>query len=149
MSAPLLNSAISGTYPAQYASKIEKLASSNQGDNVYVSPAAGDTLVAVAFGLKSLAPFDQLHGNTTEFGYLQGINDFIPTPTISDNSSVTPDAVTAQLGLAASFAIIAYSGITNASPSSSITGGVIGSFPTATYTGFNPPAATIANASAT
>jgi hypothetical protein len=149
MGAPLLQNAISGTYPPQYASKIEKLQSSNQGDNVYVSPAAGDTLVAIAFGLKSINPFDQLHGASPLPGYLQGINDFTPTPTISDNSTVTPDAVTAQLGLAASFAILAYSGITNASPSSTITGGDIGSFPTATYTGFNPPPATIANPSAT
>jgi hypothetical protein len=148
MGQPILQSAISGTYPPQYASKIEKLQSSNQGDNVYVTAASGDALVAVAFGLKSLAPFDQLHGATTEFGYLQGINDFIPTPTISDNSTVTPDAVTAQLGLAASFAILAYSGITNAGSGTTITGGDIGSVPTATYTGFNPPPATIANPSA-
>jgi hypothetical protein len=148
MSTPILQSAISGTYPPQYASKIEKMQSSNQGDNVYVTVAAGDTLVAVAFGLKSIQPFDQLHGASPSFGYLQGINDFIPVPTISDNSPTTPDLVTAQLGLAASYALLAYSGITNASGSTSISGGVIGSAPTATITGFNPPAATIDNTDA-
>jgi hypothetical protein len=51
------------------------------------------------------------------------------------------------LGTAANYAILAYSGITNASPATSVTGGVIGT-QTATITGFNPPTATVDNANA-
>jgi len=138
--------------PSQYASKVEKLQSSNQGDNVYVSPQAGDTLIAIAFGLKSLDPFDQLHGASPSFGYLQGLNDFMPTaPTISDtsNGGNSPNAVTAELGSASEYAILAYAGITNTG-ASVVSGGNIGSAPTtgpeAGFT-FVPPAA-IDNASA-
>jgi hypothetical protein len=48
-----------------------------------------------------------------------------------------PSPVTTQLGSAANYALLAYSGITN-SGSSVISGGNIGSFPTASITGFPP-----------
>jgi hypothetical protein len=139
--------------PLQYASKISNLASNDQGDNVYVSPLAGDTLVAIAFGLKSLDPFDQLHGASTHFGYLQGLNDFMPNaPTISDNSTFTPESPLAvRLGTAANYALLAYSGITNTG-ASVISGGNIGSAPTTgTESGFtfvSPAAIDNANAAA-
>jgi hypothetical protein len=121
-------------FPAQWASKIEKLANTNQGDNVSVNLAGGETLVAIAFGLKSLWPFDQLHGASPSFGYLQGLNDFNANPVISDNSSVTPESpFDAELGVAANYALLAAAGITNTG-SSVITGGNVGSYPTASIT---------------
>jgi len=74
-------------FPTQYASKIEKMMTTNQGDNVYTYVRAGDTLLAIAVGLKSLWPFDQLHGSSPSFGYLQGLNDFNANPVISDGSA--------------------------------------------------------------
>src|SRR5208282_47465 len=86
-----IQSAISGTFPAQYASKVSNLWSNQQGDNVYITATAGQTLIAMAIGLKSLDPFDQLHNSSPSFGYLQGLNDFMPSsPTISDNSVSSP-----------------------------------------------------------
>jgi hypothetical protein len=121
--------------PLQYASKVSNMWANDQGDNVYVSPLAGDTLVAIAFGLKSLDPFDQLHGLSPNFGYLQGLNDFMPpAPTISDHNSTTPIPVVNQhLLSAANYVLLAAAGITN-SGSSVITGGNVGSFPTTTIT---------------
>jgi Ice-binding-like len=137
--------------PSQYSSKVSNLIANNQGDNISVNCNGGETLVAVAIGLKSLWPFDQLHGTapypiynwenpssptTTEqfnFGQLQGLNDFNANPTIGDNSLVTPDYVTAALGTAANYSLLAYSGITNTG-ASVITGGNVGSYPTATIT---------------
>jgi hypothetical protein len=141
-------------FPVHWSSKIEKLANTNQGDNVSVNLAGGETLVAIAFGLKSLWPFDQLHGTEPYYpqfgnsagtsgnypnggfaiGELAGLNDFNANPVISDNSSVTPESpFDAQLGTAANYALLAASGITNTG-SSVITGGNVGSFPTATIT---------------
>jgi hypothetical protein len=93
---PTLQSAVSGTFPAQYASKTSNVWANDQGDNVYVTAAAGDTLIAVAIGLKSIDPFDQLHGTNPvyggghAFGYLQGLNDFNAIPTISDSAVTSP-----------------------------------------------------------
>lgn len=56
-------------------------------------------------------------------------------------------AVTVRLAAAAAYAILAAAGITNTG-STVITGGVIGSFPTTTIIGFNPPPATVDNADA-
>jgi hypothetical protein len=132
--------------PQQYATKVEKLANTNQGDNVSISLSGGETLVAIAFGLKSLWPFDQLHGSapypvknsagsivgTIPFGYTQGLNDFDAHPVISDSSAITPESpFDAQLGTAANYALLAGSGITNTG-STVVTGGNVGSFPTAT-----------------
>jgi Ice-binding-like len=149
-------------FPAQYASKIEKLANTNQGDNVSVNLAGGETLVAVAIGLKSLWPFDQLHGSApypvyqqndipptivgeVPFGFTQGLNDFNANPVISDNSSVTPESpFDAELGVAANYSLLAAAGITNTG-SSVIAGGNVGSYPTMTITPgawtLTPPAA--------
>jgi hypothetical protein len=57
------------------------------------------------------------------------------------------DVVALRLGSAAAYALLAYSGITNTG-TSAITGGVIGSFPTASITGFNPPPAVVDNTDA-
>jgi hypothetical protein len=72
---------------------------------------------------------------------LCGMSGSPPTPP-------SPSPVTTELGSAANYALLAYSGITNASPSTSISNGVIGSAPIMSITGFNPPAATVDNADA-
>jgi hypothetical protein len=61
-----------------------------------------------------------------------GVNNFVPL---------------VELGSASQYAILAYSGITNVG-STVVTGGVIGSFPTASITGFPPGVATIVPATA-
>jgi len=66
----------------------------------------------------------------------------------SPPSPPPPSPVTTELGSAANYALLAYSGITNADPSTSISGGVIGSAPIMSITGFNPPTATVDNADA-
>jgi len=58
-----------------------------------------------------------------------------------------PSPVTTQLLTAANYALLAYSGITG-SGFDTVTGGVIGSFPITTITGFNPPPATVDNTDA-
>ena len=63
------------------------------------------------------------------------------------SGSVSGSPVTLELGSAANYALLAYSGITG-SGSDTITGGVIGSAPTNTITGFNPPPATVDNTDA-
>jgi hypothetical protein len=142
--------------PQQYSTKIEKLMTSNQGDNVSVNLAGGETLVAVAFGLKSLWPFDQLHGEapypvvnwsnpsspvideSIPFGFTQGLNDFNANPVISDNASVTPESpVSLALGVANQFAILGASTVTN-SGSSVVAGGDVGLYPGTSITGFPP-----------
>ncbi len=92
-------------FPTQYASKVENLMCNQQGDNVYVTPLAGDCLVAIAIGLKSYQPFDLLHGQSPSFGYLQGLNDFNANPVISDGSPVTSVPVTAVLIQATTYAL--------------------------------------------
>jgi len=73
-------------FPPQYASKIENLWSNQNGDNTVVTIQNGDTLIAFVIGLKSIDPFDQLHGESPSFGFLQGLNDFNALPTVTDNS---------------------------------------------------------------
>jgi hypothetical protein len=104
-------------FPAQYASKIENLMCNQQGDNVVVTPVAttdyvnsppayaGDLLVAVAIGLKSYQPFDLLHGNTTEFGFFQGLNDFNANPTITDTSAGPSATITGVTIAATAYAV--------------------------------------------
>ncbi len=77
-------------FPTQYASKVSNLWSNQQGDNAYVTAAAGDTLVAVAIGMKSTDPFDQLASShpTLDVAYFPGLLDFNSIPTISDGSVV-------------------------------------------------------------
>jgi hypothetical protein len=56
--------------------------------------------------------------------------------------------VQTELGISANYALLSYAGITNTG-SSVVTGGVIGAFPTASYTGWNPAGiATIDSANA-
>lgn len=93
-------------FPTQHSSQIKNLMCNQQGDNVYVSPIgatdtvsspplnAGDTLVAIAIGLKSYQPFDLLHGDSPEPGFLQGLNDFNANPSITDGSGGVAVAVT-------------------------------------------------------
>jgi hypothetical protein len=87
----------SGTFPTSYASKVERICPQNQGENVYITAGSGDCLVAFAIGLKSKNPFDLLHGTNPSYGsghalgWLQGLNDFMPsTPTISDSATTSP-----------------------------------------------------------
>ena len=144
-------------FPSQYATKIEKLQSTNNGDNVSIALNGGETLVAVAFGLKSYDPFDLLHGTapygtypssptqyTTPFGFTQSLNDFNANPTISDNAFFNPSNPNdTRLGTAANYALLAYSGITNTG-ATVISGGNIGSSVVpATQSGMTlvPPAA--------
>jgi hypothetical protein len=86
MGAPVLQTNSHG-FPAQFNTEIYNLYPNQQGDNVNVTVAAGDTLIAIALGLKDYDPFDLLHGSTTAPGYLLGINDYNPNPIISDGSS--------------------------------------------------------------
>src|SRR5271157_907728 len=82
-------------FPAQYASKITNIRSNQQGDSVSVTAVTGDTLVAIAIGLRDYDPFDLLHGTNPAYGsghaagYLQGLNDFNAVPTIGDSALVS------------------------------------------------------------
>src|ERR1019366_5989942 len=108
---------------------------------------------------KIVVPGTELPTSTTP-GYnqvslsLTSANGLLPTfqmvPLLEDvaGSVVGESAVTIKLGVAAPYALLAYSGITNTG-STSIVGGSIGSVPTASITGFNPPAATVDQADAT
>lgn len=121
-------------FPIQYASKISNMIANDQGDNVFIEANGGECLVAIAIGLKSLWPFDQLHGSSPSFGFLQGLNDFNANPTISDNATVTPESpFDARLGTAANYALLAAAGITNTG-ATVITGGNVGSYPTTSIT---------------
>jgi hypothetical protein len=125
-------------FPAQFSSKVENVRSSNQGDNVYVTAASGDCLIAVAFGLRSYDPFDLLHGASPAFGFLQGQNDFNANPVISDHVSITPvSPVSLELGVASQFALLGASTITNTG-ATVVTGGDLGLTPGSSVTGFPP-----------
>lgn len=80
-----------------------------------------------------------------------GVAGTAPSGTYSLISAISGSAagstVTTELATAANYALLAYSGITG-SGFDTITGGVIGSFPITTITGFNPPPATVDNADA-
>lgn len=71
-----------------------------------------------------------------------GVHQLLIGPSAGSVSPVTP-----ELGVAIEYAILAYSGITN-SGSTVVTGGTIGSYPTASITGFPPGLATIDNTNA-
>lgn len=92
MATPTLQTTNVG-FPAQYASKIENMMCNQQGDNVTVTAAAGDALIAIAIGLRSYPPFDLFHtgysvGTGTAAGYFRALTDTVAAnPTISDNSS--------------------------------------------------------------
>jgi DNA/RNA endonuclease YhcR with UshA esterase domain len=160
-------------FPVSYATKIENMWSNNQGDNIQVQANAGDTLVAIAIGLRDYDPFDLLHGASPDFGYLQGLNDFNANPVISDNSSgATPVTITAvniasnaysltsaqggtaagggigtALGTDASLAILAYGGVTSSIVTNIVGGNVTSGAGSASVSGtinYTPPAAAVA-----
>ena len=122
--------------------------------------AAGNALVGQGIVVSGFAP---LSGNNGTFNCVgstatalilsnpNGTTAAAPSSTYSLISAISGSAagspVTVELGSAANYALLAYSGITNASLSTSISGGVIGT-QTATITGFNPPTATVDNADA-
>lgn len=87
MAAPTISNVGYG-FPTQLASKIENLWPNSQGDNVYVTAAAGDCIVVYAIGLKSLVPFDQLpSGTALSPAYFPGLLSFNANPTITDGSA--------------------------------------------------------------
>jgi len=115
----------SGSYqtqgtPAQYASKIENIWSNQNGDNATVNANAGDTLVAIAIGLRQIVNFDQLHGTAPyypqfgdnagtigdypsggfPFGWLQSLNDSNvgAAPVISDQANGAGADIIASAG---------------------------------------------------
>ncbi len=91
MGAPTISN-VSYGFPAQLASKVENLIPNQQGDSVYITAAAGDTIVAYAIGLKSLQPFDQLpSGTSLNPAYFPGLLSFNANPVVTDSS---PDSAT-------------------------------------------------------
>jgi hypothetical protein len=105
MGAPVLQTNSHG-FPAQYNSEVYNLYPNQNGDNVSVTCAGGETLIAIALGLKDYDPFDLLHSTTAYPGYLLGINDYNPNPVIADfaggvsvdivATSVTSNVITVQ-----------------------------------------------------
>jgi hypothetical protein len=87
-------------FPGGYASKIENIASNQNGDNVTVTALAGDCLVAIAIGLRANDSFDDLHsgysiGTGTAAGYFRALPDSVgANPSISDNSSAKTATIT-------------------------------------------------------
>jgi hypothetical protein len=127
--------------------------SNNQGDNISIEANGGETLVAIAFGLRSFDPFDLKHGTapygeyssspleyTTPFGFTQGLNDFNANPVISDGSAVTPESpVSLELGVANQFAVLGSTTVTSAGIWT-IVNGLVGVAPGTSITGtFVPP----------
>src|SRR5579863_3028007 len=87
MAAPTISN-VSYGFPAQFASKVENLIPNQQGDSVYVTAAAGDTIIAYAIGLKSLQPFDQLPAGTAlNPAFFPGLLSFNANPTVTDGSA--------------------------------------------------------------
>ena len=90
MAIPAVYAADAQGFPTQYAQKIENMIASQQGDNVVVTAAANDTLVAIAIGLRDAQRFDDFHagyavGTGTAAGYFRAFPDTInANPTISD-----------------------------------------------------------------
>jgi len=97
MATPTLVSAGYGN-PVVYGGHIQNAWSNNQGDNIVVSPTAGNTLVVFVFGFRTYDPFNLFHNTTpvVPTGWSVGINDMTLTPTITDNSgdSVAVTSVT-------------------------------------------------------
>jgi hypothetical protein len=102
--------------------------------------------VVTAIFLAGYNDFTRISGclSTSQICSVQGTGAFVQLT----SGAPPPSPVTTQLGSSANYALLAYSGITNASPATSITGGKIGSAPTMSITGFNPPTATVDNAAA-
>src|SRR5208282_2350593 len=102
--------------------------------------------VVTAIFLAGFNDFTRISGclATTQLCSVQGTGAFVQLT----GGAPPLSPVTTHLGVSANYAILAAAGITNAAPATSVTGGTIGSSPTPTITGFNPPTATVNNAGA-
>jgi hypothetical protein len=122
---------------------------------------ANNALVGQDFIVSGFAPLSGNNGTfycvgstaaTLTLSNPNGTNVTVPSTAYSLISAISGSGagslVTVELGSAANYALLAYSGITNADPATSISGGVIGSAPIMSITGFNPPTATVDNADA-
>src|SRR5271166_2464424 len=111
----------------------------------YVVAFAAPNVVTAIF-LAGYNDFTRISGclATAQLCSVQGTGAFVQLT----GGAPPPSPVTTHLGVSANYAILAAAGITNAAPATSVTGGTIGSFPTTTITGFNPPTATVNNAGA-
>ena len=111
----------------------------------YVVAFAAPNVVTAIF-LAGYNDFTRISGclATAQLCSVQGTGAFVQLT----GGAPPPSPVTTHLGVSANYAILAAAGITNAAPATSVTGGTIGSFPTTTITGFNPPTATVDNAGA-
>jgi hypothetical protein len=81
-------------FPAHYGSHIRNVWASAQGDNMYVTPTAGNTLVTVVFGAKSPVPFDLLHTGNSNAAYLPDLLSFNQPPTVTDTSAAAVATIT-------------------------------------------------------
>jgi hypothetical protein len=81
-------------FPAVYGSHIQNVWSTAQGDSVVISPTAGNTLVAVVFGLSDPEPFDLLHTGNTNQAFLPDLLSFNAAPTVADNSAAPVATIT-------------------------------------------------------
>lgn len=159
--------AFSGLF--EYIDQNHEFSLSSVGAEVYLSAVTPGGITLTRPGAPSL---DQTVGYVVAFTapnvvtaiFLAGFNDFsrlsgcLSTSQICSaqgngtlvqltNPAPPASPVTTELGSAANYAVLASAGITNTG-STSITGGVIGSSPTPSITGFNPPPATVDNADA-
>jgi len=124
------------------------------GSSSYVT--GGDNILAKAFGMEKILTLigsvDQSGTYTVKGRPLSnGICDWDLVWLGGSNGGSGSSPVATELGVAANFELLAYSGITNTG-NTVITGGDIGSFPTESITGFPPgvltPPAIIDNADA-